>query len=645
MSEWNPTANQIYLDALDIQPGDRQRAFMDQACGQDAQLRQEVEALFRAGRESENFLEEIVTDSKKTTPVLPTTGDFEETTVGPYRLRGLIAEGGMGVVYEAEQEEPVRRTVALKIIKPGTDSKEVIARFETERQTLALMDHPNIASVLDAGSTKWGQPYFVMELVRGKPINTHCDTHRLGIRDRLKLFMQVCHAVQHAHQKGIIHRDIKPSNVMVTMKDGLPVPKVIDFGVAKALDKPLTEQTLHARFAQMVGTPLYMSPEQASLDCYDVDTRSDIYSLGVVLYELLTGMTPCDADRLDKATYAEFCRLKSDEELRPPSTCVITLDKQQKETLSDLRGIEPAKLTQSLRGELDWIVMKALDKDRSRRYQTARGLAEDLKRYLGNLPIEAAPASATYRFRKFVSRHRGLIAAASLIILALVLGTVVSVWQAIRATNAERMARQQMVIATNAQRAADLANQQSQQNRAQAHSANGSFLMAVKKYDLALQQFEAALQFDPDSPYVNNNFAWFLANCPDDRFANPTYAVELAEKAVALVPNEGTFWNTLGVSYYRADKYSSAIQALRRSTQLFGDAGVGFNAMFLAMSHWKLGDHEEANRQYDAAVDWIRNNHVVDEELLRFCRETAEVLERADVDKSLPHDSEASTGK
>ena len=361
--------------------------------------------------------------------------------MGPYRLRGLIAEGGMGVVYEAEQEEPVRRTVALKIIKPGTDSKEVIARFETERQTLALMDHPNIASVLDAGSTKWGQPYFVMELVRGTPINTHCDTHRLGIRDRLKLFMQVCHAVQHAHQKGIIHRDIKPSNVMVTMKDGLPVPKVIDFGVAKALDKPLTEQTLHARFAQMVGTPLYMSPEQASLDCYDVDTRSDIYSLGVVLYELLTGMTPCDADRLDKATYAEFCRLKSDEEPRPPSTCVTTLDKQQKETLSDLRGIEPAKLTQSLRGELDWIVMKALDKDRSRRYQTARGLAEDVNRYLGNLPVEAGPASATYRFRKFVSRHRGLIAAASLIILALVLGTVVSVWQAIRATNAERLAR------------------------------------------------------------------------------------------------------------------------------------------------------------------------------------------------------------
>ncbi|MHB8972649.1 MAG: protein kinase domain-containing protein [Pirellulaceae bacterium] len=636
MSGWNPAANQIFLDALEIPPGERQRAFLDQVCGTDAQLRQDVEGLLCAHHEANPIpAEKLVADSRKTTPFNPAAGDFDETTVGPYRLCGLIAEGGMGVVYEAEQEHPVRRTVALKIIKPGTDSREVIARFEIERQTLALMDHPNIASVLDAGSTQWGHPYFVMELVRGTPINTHSDAHRLGIRDRLKLFIQVCHAVQHAHQKGIIHRDLKPSNVMVTMKDGLPVPKVIDFGVAKALDQPLTEQTLRTRFTQMIGTPLYMSPEQASLDCYDVDTRSDIYSLGVMLYELLSGMTPCDSDRLDKANYAEFCRLKTDEEPPLPSTRATTLTAPALKTIAALRSTLPPKLIQSLRGELDWIVMKALDKDRQRRYQTARGLAEDVNRYLDNLPVEAGPPSATYRFRKFVRRHRGLIAAASLIVLTLVLGTVISVWQAIRATNAEHVARQQMVIASNALRAAELANQRATRNRAQALSANGSFLMAVKKYELALQQFQAAIQVDPDSPHLNNNFAWFLANCPDPHFANPQYAVELAQKAVELVPDEGTFWNTLGVSSYRAGSWRKAIDALERSAQLFGDAGVGFNAMFLAMSYWKLGNHAEAERQYDTAVRWMRDSQVADEELMRFWREAAEVLGRTDVDPNV----------
>jgi tetratricopeptide (TPR) repeat protein len=260
---------------------------------------------------------------------------------------------------------------------------------------------------------------------------------------------------------------------------------------------------------------------------------------------------------------------------------------------------------------------------------------------LGNLPVEAGPPSATYRCRKFVRRHRGLLAAASLIVLSLVFGTVVSVWQAIRATNAERLARQQMVIANNALRAADLANQQSRRNRAQALSANGSFLMAVKKYDLALQQFQAAIRVDPDSPHLNNNFAWFLANCPDARFANPPYAVELAEKAVELVPDEGTFWNTLGVCSYRAGRWQKAIDALERSAQLFGDAGVGFNAMFLAMSHWKLGNREEAKRQYDTAIRWMRDSHVADEELMRFCRETAEVLGRAEMDKDLHDDLES----
>jgi serine/threonine protein kinase len=641
MSEGNPAADQVFRDALEITSLERRHVFVEQACGDDAKLRQEVERLLNAHREPYGGPDAVLGDSKKTTPFTPSSGEFDETVLGPYQLRGLIAEGGMGVVYEAYQDEPVRRTVALKIIKPGMDSRDVIARFEIERQTLALMDHPNIASVLDAGRTQWGHPYFVMEFVRGTPITTHCDVRRLSTRDRLRLFMQVCHAVQHAHQKGIIHRDIKPSNVLVTMIDGSPVPKIIDFGVAKALDQPLTEQTLRTRFAQMIGTPLYMSPEQSSLDGLDVDTRSDVYSLGVLLYELLTGTTPCDADRLDKATYAEFRRIKNDEELPQPSVRVMSLTKRQLETISGQRGTQPVRFTQSLRGELDWIVMKALDKDRRSRYQTARGLAEDVRRYLDNQPVEAGPPTTMYLTRKFVSRHRGLIAAASLISLALILGTVVSVWQAIRATRAERLARQRMVIADNALKAADLAHQQSLRNRAQALSANGSFLMAVKKYGLALQQFQAALSVDPNSAHLNNNFAWFLANCPDSRYSDPRRAVELAENAVALVPDEGTFWNTLGVSHYRAGNWQAAVDALERSSRYIGDAGIGFNAVFLAMSQWQLGHREEAHRQYDAAVRSMRDNDVVDEDLLRFRQEAARLLGRTETEQDAPANPES----
>ena len=339
MTNRNPTANQIALDALEIHPESRRAAYLERICGCDESLRNEVEQLLLAHENSNALFDDPLGDSEKTTPFQLLSGEFEEPMVGPYRLLSMIAEGGMGVVYEAEQQEPVRRFVAVKIIKPGTDSQDVIARFEIERQTLALMDHPNIASVLDAGSTQWGQPYFVMELVRGTPLTQHCDERHLGVPERLQLFMQVCHAVQHAHMKGIIHRDIKPSNVLVTMKDGVPVPKVIDFGVAKALDQPINEQTLRARFNQMVGTPIYMSPEQASLECHDVDTRSDIYSLGIVLYELLTGTTPCDAERLDKATFADFCRLKSDETPPLPSS-----PRHYTRSRSDCRRRRPAWL-------------------------------------------------------------------------------------------------------------------------------------------------------------------------------------------------------------------------------------------------------------------------------------------------------------
>jgi serine/threonine protein kinase/WD40 repeat protein len=346
--------------------------------------------------------------------------------IGRYKLLELIGEGGMGIVYMAEQQRPVRRKVALKIIKPGLDTKHVVTRFEAERQALAMMDHANIARVFDAGATDSGRPYFVMELVRGIPITEYCDRNKLAARERLKLFVLVCQAVQHAHTKGIIHRDLKPTNVLVTLHDGVPVPKIIDFGVAKATGQRLTERTLFTAFSQMIGTPLYMSPEQAELSGLDVDTRSDIYSLGVLLYELLTGTTPFDRQRLQTAAFDEVRRIIREEDPVKPSTRVSTMG-ESGVTASAQRATDPAKLKQLLRGELDWIVMKTLEKDRNRRYDTPSALAADVTRYLNDDPVEACPASATYRIRKFVGRHKSKVAIGCGF-LALVLISTVASW-------------------------------------------------------------------------------------------------------------------------------------------------------------------------------------------------------------------------
>ena len=328
-----------------------------------------------------------------------------------------IGEGGMGTVFMAEQTQPVQRKVALKVIKPGMDSRQVIARFEAERQALALMDHVNIARVLDAGTTEAGRPYFVMELVHGVPITKYCDDNHLTPRERLELFVPVCQAIQHAHQKGIIHRDIKPSNVMVTLYDGKPVPKVIDFGVAKATEQKLTERTLFTQYGTMVGTLEYMSPEQAEMSALGVDTRSDIYSLGVLLYELLTGSTPLTHKRLKEAAYAEILRMIKEEEPPRPSTR-LSDSGEALASISAQRHMEPAKLTKLVRGELDWIVMKTLEKDRNRRYETANGFAADVQRYLDDEPVQACPPSAWYRFRKFARRNRRAVVTASAAALA-----------------------------------------------------------------------------------------------------------------------------------------------------------------------------------------------------------------------------------
>jgi serine/threonine protein kinase len=460
-------------------------------CGHDSKLLADVRSLLQAHQQAGQFLNRSAGDVPPFAETMVHNSVIERpgSTIGPYKLLEQIGEGGFGTVYMAQQDTPIRRRVALKVLKPGMDTKQVIARFESERQALAVMDHPNIARVIDGGSTETGRPFFVMELVRGEPITKFCAQRRLAFRDQLKLFQDVCHAVEHAHQKGIIHRDIKPSNVLVTICDDKPIVKVIDFGIAKATSGSLTDKTLFTEFRQLLGTPLYMSPEQAEQSGVDVDTRTDIYSLGVLLYELLTGRTPIDPKRLSTAAWAEVQRMIVEEEPSRPSALVSS-------SLSDVAheshslANNKLRLSALLRGELDWIVLKAMDKDRSRRYPTASQFAADIERYLNDEPVEATPPSRLYLFRKFARRNRGLLVASTAVLATLFIGIITTGYAAVTALQlkAQAEARERQAI-----RAATAAGASVLLPEAEAQNIADGWLVEIEELKRSGKQSQAVL--------------------------------------------------------------------------------------------------------------------------------------------------------
>ena len=514
-SSASPSERELFFEALAKPTREARAAFLDGACFNQPEVRRRIDELLANHAIQDSFLQEPALDGATILEATPLS-EGAGTTIGRYKLLQQIGEGGMGVVYMAEQEVPVRRRVALKIIKLGMDTRQVVARFEAERQALAMMDHPNIARVLDGGATETGRPYFVMELVQGVPITEFCDKNKLTAKERMGLFVQVCQAIQSAHQKGIIHRDIKPSNVLVTLHHGEPMPKVIDFGIAKATNQKLTEKTLFTNYATMIGTPAYMSPEQAEMTSMDVDTRTDVYSLGVLLYELLTCSTPFPEKRLRSLGYGEMQRVIVDEEPERPSTRLSTMANEQKTVVAKNHGEELAALSKLLRGDLDWVVMRCLEKDRRRRYDTPNELVADIERHLKNEPVIARPPTAIYRFQKMVRRNKLAFAAGAAIAAVLVLGVVVSTWQAVRATQAKREAVDQRRTAVEQQTNAEAAKarEAEQRSKADAEKITAERHLYVANMHLAQQAWEQnnlgrlrqLLEVTQESP--NRGFEW-----------------------------------------------------------------------------------------------------------------------------------------
>ncbi|CAN5189702.1 hypothetical protein BH10PLA2_BH10PLA2_20520 [soil metagenome] len=556
MTNWNPRANELFLDALKRPTPLERHEYLDGACAGDKDLRADVESLLEASVRAGSFMAAPVPAFSNAGDV-PQAADCPGKMIGPYKLLQQIGEGGMGVVYMAEQHEPVRRRVALKIIKPGMNTAQVLGRFESERLALALMDHPNIARVLDGGTTETGRPYFVMELVNGVAITEYCDENQLTPRERLGLFVPVCQAIQHAHQKGIIHRDVKPSNVMVTLYDGRPVPKVIDFGVAKAIEQRLTERTQFTAYGQLVGTLEYMSPEQAALSGQDVDTRSDIYSLGVLAYELLTGSTPLQRKTFRSGAYVEILRLIREQEPPRPSSR-LSDSGEGLAAISAQRNMEPGKLRRLVSGELDWIVMKALDKERGRRYETASALARDVERYLADEAVKACPPSRVYVIRKFWRRNKGTALAVAVVALSMVGGIAGTSWGMVRAGRARN------------EEAAQRQRAEANEKKALAEKQVAEAVQAFLQRDL-LRQADAVEQANANRKLEGQFEAKDNPTIKDllDRAAAALTPIKIEARFPGQRQVQASILLTVGETYRGIGEFGKAAEFLTRASEIY----------------------------------------------------------------------------
>jgi serine/threonine protein kinase/tetratricopeptide (TPR) repeat protein len=639
MNDHEHTPRRLFNQALELADPAQRAVFLYKACAGDAALRQRVEDLLRAYEQAGDFLEQPPTEIADATKPRPASAgvrtgpsgtrfaenlvQMEKTgdTIGRYKLLEQIGEGGFGVVYVAEQREPVKRRVALKVIKLGMDTKQVIARFEAERQALAMMDHPNIARVLDAGATEAGRPFFVMELVRGIPITAYCDQTNLSTQGRLDLFVNVCQAIQHAHHKGVIHRDIKPSNILVTVNDGVPVPKVIDFGIAKATQGELTDKTVYTQFQQFIGTPAYTSPEQAEMTSLDIDTRSDIYSLGVLLYELLTGTTPFDSRELLASGLDEMRRTIREKEPQQPSMRVGKMRGEDLTSTARRRNLEPSKLINLLRGDLDWIVMKALEKDRTRRYETATSFAQDLVRHSNNEPVVARPPTVAYLVQKLFRRHKLAFAACGTIAVTLLAGILVSSWYAVEAARAEKAAVAERLKALEDRNRARQAEHQAREEKQKAQTAA---VEARRDRDRALAaEAKANTQRAVAEETVDFLRVDLLAQASPVSAPEPDLKLRTAlDRASEKI--EGRFANrpmveagirtTLARTYGWLGEYATMERHAQRSLELYRRELGETNAMVLAEmarlgeAYWRQGKYTDSIKLLSQALEMGRQS-------------------------------------